>query len=44
MTDAELGTIAKGADLTISAQSVQRKPFTLTVPALGFAAAYAKIK
>ena len=45
VTDAELGAIAKGADLKISAQgAVQRKPFTLTVPAIGFAAAYAKIK
>ena len=45
VTDAELGAIAKGADLNISAQgAVQRKPFTLTVPAIGFAAAYAKIK
>jgi invasion protein IalB len=45
VTDAELASIAKGADITISAQgSISRKPFTLTVPALGFAAAYAKIK
>jgi invasion protein IalB len=44
VTDAELGAIAKGADLTISAQTLQQKPFTLTVPSLGFAAAYAKIK
>ena len=44
VTDAELGAIAKGADLTISAQTVQQKPFTLTVPSLGFAVAYAKIK
>jgi invasion protein IalB len=44
VTDAELNSIAKGSDLTISAQTVQRKPFTLTVPSLGFAAAYAKIK
>ena len=44
VTDGELNAIAKGADLKISAQIVQRKPFTLTVPALGFAAAYAKIK
>jgi invasion protein IalB len=45
ITDAELAAIAKGADITISAQGgVSRKPFTLTVPALGFAAAYAKIK
>ena len=33
VTDAELAAIAKGADLTISAQgSASRKPFTLTVP------------
>lgn len=45
ISDAELAAIAKGADIVISAQgSVSRKPFTLTVPALGFAAAYAKIK
>lgn len=45
ITDAELAAIAKGADITISAQrSGDRKPFTLTVPAIGFAAAYAKIK
>jgi invasion protein IalB len=44
VTDAELGAIAKGADLTISARTVQQKPFTLTVPSLGFAVAYAKIK
>jgi invasion protein IalB len=45
ISDAELAAIAKGADITISAQgSVSRKPFTLTVPAVGFAAAYAKIK
>ncbi len=44
VTDGELSSIAKGSDLTISAQTVQQKPFTLTVPALGFAAAYAKIK
>ena len=44
VTDAELGAMAKGADLTISAQNLQKKSFTLQVPALGFAAAYAKIK
>ena len=44
VTDAELSSVAKGADLSISAQDTQKKPFTLTVPALGFAAAYAKIK
>jgi invasion protein IalB len=44
VTDAELGSIAKGGDMTISAQTLQRKAFTLTVPSLGFAVAYAKIK
>jgi invasion protein IalB len=45
ITDAELAAIAKGADIAITAQgSVSRKPFTLIVPAIGFAAAYAKIK
>jgi invasion protein IalB len=44
VTDGELNAIAKGADIKISAQTLQRKPFSLTVPALGFAAAYAKIK
>jgi invasion protein IalB len=44
VTDGELNAVAKGADITISAQTMQKKPFTLTVPAVGFAAAYAKIK
>jgi invasion protein IalB len=44
VTDGELNTVAKGADITISAQTMQKKPFSLAVPALGFAAAYAKIK
>jgi invasion protein IalB len=44
ITDSELSSIAKGSDLTISAQTMSKKPFTLTVPALGFAAAYAKIR
>jgi invasion protein IalB len=45
ISDPELAAIAKGADITITGQgNVSRKPFTLTVPALGFAAAYAKIK
>jgi invasion protein IalB len=44
VTDGELNAVAKGADITISAQTMQKQPFSLTVPALGFAAAYAKIK
>ena len=44
VTDAELNAIVKGADLTISAQTGTKKPFSLTVPALGFGAAYAKIR
>lgn len=44
MTDAEIAAMVKGADLTVSAQNLQKKPFTLQVPGLGFAAAYAKIQ
>jgi invasion protein IalB len=44
ITDAELAAMVKGADITLSAQSLQQKSFTLDVPGLGFAAAYAKIK
>jgi invasion protein IalB len=44
VTDGELAAIVKGADLTISAQTGSKKPFSLTVPALGFGAAYAKIR
>jgi hypothetical protein len=40
-TDAELAAMQKGADLSISMQIM---PVPLTVPVLGFAAAYAKIK
>jgi invasion protein IalB len=44
ISDAELSSVAKGVDLTVSGQTLDKKPFTLTVPSVGFAAAYAKIK
>lgn len=44
ITDAEIGAMLKGAALTITLQSASKEPVTLTVPATGFPAAYAKIK
>jgi invasion protein IalB len=44
ITDAELAAMQKGADLTISMQNMKKEPVPLTVPVLGFAAAFAKIK
>lgn len=44
VTAAEIAAMLKGADLTISAQNLQKQPVTVRVPVLGFSAAYAKIK
>ena len=44
ITDAEIGAMLKGADLTISIQNLKKEPVTVQVPVLGFPAAYAKIK
>ena len=44
VTDAEVAAMVKGADLTVSMQNINKEPVSLTVPVLGFAAAYAKIK
>ena len=44
ITDAEIGAMLKGADLTITLQNMQRKPITFVVPVAGFSEAYAKIK
>ena len=44
VTNAELATMAKGADLTVSFQTLQKQPITLQVPSAGFAVAYAKIR
>jgi invasion protein IalB len=44
ITEAEIAAMLKGADLTISAQTLTKEPFTVTVPVSGFPAAYAKIK
>ena len=44
VSEAEIGAMLKGADITISIQDQQKKPITVTVPVAGFAEAYAKIK
>jgi invasion protein IalB len=44
ITEAEIGAIGKGSDLTITMQNLRKEPVTVTVPSLGFAAAYAKVK
>lgn len=44
VTEAEIGTMLAGADLTVSIQDLQKRPITLVVPANGFAEAYAKIE
>jgi invasion protein IalB len=44
VTDGELNAMTKGANLTISAQNNQKKPFNLEVSSNGFSEAYAKIK
>jgi invasion protein IalB len=44
ITDAEIAAMAKGADLTISMQNMKKEPVPFTMPILGFAGAYAKIK
>jgi invasion protein IalB len=44
VTDAELNSMVKGANLTVTAQNREKKPFSLEVLSEGFAEAYAKIK
>jgi invasion protein IalB len=44
ITDAEIAAMAKGADLTISMQNMKKELLPFTMPALGFAPAYGKIK
>ena len=44
ITDAEIGAMLKGADLTITIQNLKQEPVAVQVPVLGFPAAYAKIK
>jgi invasion protein IalB len=44
ITEAEIAAISKGSDLTITMQNLRKEPVTVTVPSLGFAAAYAKVK
>jgi invasion protein IalB len=44
ITEAEIAAMSKGSDLTITMQNLNQQPVTVTLPALGFAAAYAKLK
>ena len=45
ITEAEIAAMTKGSSLKLSVQNQSQQPaFTLTVPATGFAAAYAKVK
>ena len=44
VSEAEIGAMLKGADVTLSIQNQQKKPVTLVVSAAGFAEAYEKIK
>lgn len=43
ITKAEIASLKKGADLTLSVRTAQNAPINFTVPAAGFAAAYAKV-
>jgi len=44
VTEAEIAGMLNGADLTITIQTRQKRPITLTVPAGDFPEAYAKMK
>jgi invasion protein IalB len=43
ITEAEIATLLKGADLTLSVETTNKTPLTFRVPAAGFADAYAKM-
>ena len=44
ITDAEIGTMLKGGDLTLTMQNLKQAPISVQIPAVGLSAAYAKIK
>jgi invasion protein IalB len=44
ISEAEIASMLKGADLTVTIQSKEQKPMSFPVSALGFSEAYAKIK
>lgn len=44
ITEPEIAALSKGQDLKITMVNLRKDPITLTVPALGFADAYAKVK
>lgn len=43
ITNAEIASLQKGANMTLSVQTAQDAPIKFTLPAAGFAAAYAKV-
>jgi invasion protein IalB len=43
ITNAEIASLQKGANLTLSVRTAQDAPIKFTLPAAGFAAAYAKV-
>jgi len=43
-SNAEIEAMRKGADLTVTVQDLKKTPIKLTVPGLGFAEAYAKLR
>jgi invasion protein IalB len=44
ITEAEIAALSNGQDLKLTMVNLQNEPITLTVPSLGFADAYAKVK
>lgn len=44
VTDAEIAAMQQGADVAVLVQDLKKRPVTLQVPGLGFAAAYSKMK
>jgi invasion protein IalB len=44
ITDAEISAMSKGQDLAVTMVNLRNEPVTVTVPSLGFADAYAKVK
>ena len=44
ISQAEVASLVKGADLTLAVRALNKTPFSFKIPAEGFAAAYAKMK
>jgi invasion protein IalB len=43
IAEPEIASLMKGADLSLSVQTVDKTPFTFKLSAAGFSAAYAKM-